>query len=296
MKRDVLGRDLGTGLGRGLEFLMSGSVDEPVSEGSVKLHEIDIDLINVNLSQPRKFFDDDSIGALAESIRNHGVVQPLIVSATDEGYIIVAGERRYRAAKLLELKSLPCIVIERSDRELLEISLIENIQREDLNPIEEAHAFKKLIDDFNMTQELLADKISISRAAVTNKLRLLKLPSIVQEYIINSDISESHAKILIGLKDDKLQIEIANKIIDEGLNVRQTEKLIKFVLSNEVPAPVSLKLNNPYIADVKLKLEDFFGTKISINDKKNKGSIKIEYYSDEDLSRILSLMGIDNKN
>lgn len=281
-------------LGKGLNSLIPSYIKNN-NNLNTTLHEIDINSININVNQPRKFFDEDSIISLSESIKTHGVIQPLIVSLVNGSYVIVAGERRYRAAKYLNFKFLPCIIIEKSDREILEISLIENIQREDLNPIEEARAFKKLIDDFNMTQELLSNKLSISRTSVTNKLRLLKLPNIVQEYLINYDISESHAKILLALKNEQLQIEISNKIIDENLNVRQTEKIVQSIV-NPIIKPLINNKQDSYISDIKLRLEDFFGTKVSVNNKKNKGNIKIEYYSNEDLYRILGLINLEYKN
>lgn len=282
-------------LGKGLNSLIPDYVGSSYGKQKSGVHEISIDLIKINANQPRKFFDEDNIVSLSESIKTHGIIQPLIVSFIGGSYLIVAGERRYRAAKYINMEVLPCIVVEKSDRELLEISLIENIQREDLNPIEEAKAFKKLIDDFNMTQELLSNKLSISRTSVTNKLRLLKLPSIVQEYLISNDISEGHAKILLSLKNEQLQIELSNKIIDENLNVRQTEKIVQHIV-NPIIKPLIASNQDSYISDIKLKLEDFFGTKVSVNNRKNKGNIKIEYYSDEDLYRILSLINLEYKN
>ncbi len=284
------------GLGKGLSSLIPNY--DNVNNSSQKKEvnnfiNIDINLIEANINQPRKYFDEDNIISLSESIKNHGIIQPLIVSEINNKYLIVAGERRYRAAKHLGLSKLPCIIIEKSDEEILEISLIENIQREDLNPIEEARAFKNLIDNFNITQETLSQKLSVSRSAVTNKLRLLKLCNVVQDYILNEEISEGHAKILVSIKDEQLQIEIANKIIDENLNVRQTEKLIQMLNKEDsIPKEEFIKTNDPYIINLKNQLENYFGTKVSINNKKNKGNIQIEYYSAEDLNRILSLISL----
>ncbi len=284
------------GLGKGLSSLIPNY--DNVNNSSQKKEvnnfiNIDINLIEANINQPRKYFDEDNIISLSESIKNHGIIQPLIVSEINNKYLIVAGERRYRAAKHLGLSKLPCIIIEKSDEEILEISLIENIQREDLNPIEEARAFKNLIDNFNITQETLSKKLSVSRSSVTNKLRLLKLCSVVQDYILNEEISEGHAKILVSIKDEQLQIEIANKIIDENLNVRQTEKLIQILNKEDnIPKEEFIKANDPYIINLKNQLENYFGTKVSINNKKNKGNIQIEYYSAEDLNRILSLISL----
>lgn len=284
------------GLGKGLSSLIPNY--DNINNSSQKKEvnnfiNIDINLIEANVNQPRKYFDEDNIISLSESIKNHGIIQPLIVSEINNKYLIVAGERRYRAAKHLGLSELPCIIIEKSDEEILEISLIENIQREDLNPIEEARAFKNLIDNFNITQETLSKKLSVSRSSVTNKLRLLKLCSVVQDYILNEEISEGHAKILVSIKDEQLQIEIANKIIDENLNVRQTEKLIQMLNKEDsIPKEEFIKTNDPYIMNLKNQLENYFGTKVSINNKKNKGNIQIEYYSAEDLNRILSLISL----
>lgn len=249
---------------------------------------INTELIYANINQPRKHFNDSSLHELSESIKIHGIIQPLIVSESNGRYLIIAGERRYRAAKIIKLDKIPCIIVEKSTNEILELSLIENIQREDLNPIEEARAFKNLIDNFNITQECLSEKLSVSRTFITNKLRLLKLSSIVQDYILNEDITEGHAKILAGIKDEHLQIEISNKIIDEDLSVRQTEKLIQSLYSK--PKEKINYKNDIYINNLKINLENYFGTKVSIHNKKNKGNIQIEYYSIEDLNRILDLI------
>ncbi len=279
-------------LGKGLSSLIPNYETNKFSPSKYNHVDIDINLIKVNLNQPRKFFNEDSIIALAESIHAYGIIQPILVSEIKDKYLIIAGERRYRAAKHLNLSKVPCIIIEKSDQEMLEISLIENIQREDLNPIEEAKAFKNLINNFGLTQEDLSKKLAISRSVITNKLRLLKLSNVVQDYIINEEISEGHAKILAGIKDEKLQIEISNKIIDESLNVRQAEKLIQDLNSTYKTHSITQNIN-PYILNIKSKLENYFGTKVLIMNKKNKGSIQIEYYSNEDLNRILNLMYTD---
>lgn len=273
-------------LGKGLNSLIPNYEDKYNSTNGYI--NIDMNLIYPNENQPRKFFNDDSLTELSESIKIHGVIQPIIVSEIDNGYMIVAGERRYRASRMINLEKIPCIIIEKSSDEILELSLIENIQRDDLNPIEEARAFKKLMDNCSLTQDDLSKKLSISRSVVTNKLRLLKLSSIVQEYIINEDISEGHAKIIAGIKDESLQIEISNKIINDDLSVRQTEKLIQSLNNKDKTE----KLDSPdaYITNLKANLESYFGTKVSINNKKNKGDIRIEYYSVEDLNRILDLI------
>lgn len=284
------------GLGKGLSSLIPNynepsSFKNDIKKTDFNYVDIDINLIQPNINQPRKFFDDDNIQDLSQSIKNHGIIQPLIVSEVDGKYLIVAGERRFRASKLLGFKKLPCIVVEKSNQEIIEISLIENIQREDLNPIEEAKAFKNLLNNFNISQEDLSKRLSISRSAISNKIRLLKLCNVVQEYVLNEEISEGHARVLVGIKDESLQIEISNKIIDEDLSVRQTEKLIQSLNKpkNEITNTI-IKNSHPYIINLKSKLENYFGTKVLINDKKNKGNIQIEYYSNEDLNRILGLI------
>lgn len=284
------------GLGKGLSSLIPNynepsSFKNDIKKTNFNYVDIDINLIQPNINQPRKFFDDDNIQDLSQSIKNHGIIQPLIVSEVDGKYLIVAGERRFRASKLLGFKKLPCIVVEKSNQEIIEISLIENIQREDLNPIEEAKAFKNLLNNFNISQEDLSKRLSISRSAISNKIRLLKLCNVVQEYVLNEEISEGHARVLVGIKDESLQIEISNKIIDEDLSVRQTEKLIQSLNKpkNEITNTI-IKNSHPYIINLKSKLENYFGTKVLINDKKNKGNIQIEYYSNEDLNRILGLI------
>ena len=270
-------------LGKGLNSLIPNYENKNSDPNNYTL--LNIELLYANVNQPRKHFNDSSLHDLSKSIEIHGIIQPLIVSESNGKYLIVAGERRYRAAKIIKI---PCIIIEKSTDEILELSLIENIQRDDLNPIEEARAFKNLIDNFNITHECLSEKLSISRTSITNKLRLLKLSSIVQDYILNEDITEGHGKILAGVKDEHLQIEISNKIIDEDLNVRQTEKLIQSIFSKP-KEKINCK-NDVYINDLKLNLENYFGTKVSIHNKKNKGNIQIEYYSVEDLNRILDLI------
>ncbi len=284
------------GLGKGLSSLIPNyneisSLNNNNKKTNFNYIDIDISLIQPNINQPRKFFDDYNIQKLSESIKIHGIIQPLIVSENNGKYLIVAGERRFRASKLLGFSKLPCIVVEKSSQEIIEISLIENIQREDLNPIEEAKAFKNLLDSFNMTQDDLSKKLSISRSAISNKLRLLKLCSVVQEYVLSEEISEGHARVLVSIKDENFQIEISNKIISEGLSVRQTEKLIQSINKpkQEIDSTI-IKNSHPYIINLKSKLENYFGTKVLINDKKNKGNIQIEYYSNEDLNRILNLI------
>ncbi|MDP4177865.1 MAG: ParB/RepB/Spo0J family partition protein, partial [Bacillota bacterium] len=210
-------------LGKGLSALIPE--EESISNESIL--QISMNLIKPNSNQPRKKFDGDKILQLSESIKLHGVIQPIILQKTNYTYTIIAGERRWRAAKLIGLKEIPAIIMNLAENDMLEISLIENIQREDLNPIEEALAYKRLLDDFNLTQEELSKRIGKSRTAVTNVLRLLNLDDRVKEYLIDEVISEGHGRALLGVSDNDKQYLIAQKIIDDNLNVRQTELLIK---------------------------------------------------------------------
>jgi len=276
-------------LGKGLNALIpSESFEEPESEGSSIF--IPINKIKANDKQPRKYFDNEKISELSKSIINHGVIQPLILQKDGENYVIVAGERRWRASKLAGLKELPAVIMDASESELLEISLIENIQREDLNPIEEAKAYKKLISDFNITQEELSDRIGKSRTSITNTMRLLNLDDRVQNYIIEGVISEGHGRTLLAIESNEKQYELAQKVIDDKISVRELEKIIKSHNNVKEKKEVEKSSITPYYADLKEKLEGHFGTRVNIDKKKNKGKIEIEYYSDEDLERILEII------
>jgi ParB family transcriptional regulator, chromosome partitioning protein len=292
-----LNKKLG-GLGKGLGALIPEEYEEnkEASEETKNTKKISMNMIKPNENQPRRFFDQEKINLLAESIKEHGIVQPIVLKKDNENYVIVAGERRWRAAKLLGLKEVPAVVMELTDKEVLEISLIENLQREDLNPIEEALAYKRLIEEFDLTQEELGIKVGKSRTAVTNSMRLLQLDKRVQEYLIEGIISEGHGRALLAMHDGNIQYELAQKVIDEALNVRQIEALIK-KLSEEKKTGNNKKLNeinsNPYLNDIKYKLENYFGTKVSlVNNKNNKGKIEIEYYSQDDLNRILEMFNV----
>lgn len=275
------------GLGKGLGALIP---EEEILESN-GTHKISMNLIRANEEQPRKNFDEEKIEQLAASIKEHGVVQPIVLRKVDNTYVIVAGERRWRAAKSIGLKEIPAVVMELSDKQILEISLIENIQREDLNPIEEAYAYKKLIEDFKLTQEELSKRIGKSRTAVTNCMRLLNLDSRVQEYLIDGVISEGHGRALLSVNDKDVQYLIAQKIIDDSLNVRDTEKYIRN-LGKEPKKNKVYDNNNIFHIDIKEKLEGYFGTKVDLITKKNKGKIEIEYYSEDDLQRILDILNI----
>ncbi|GFR35097.1 ParB/RepB/Spo0J family partition protein [Thermobrachium celere] len=274
-------------LGRGLGALIP-EVEKNETEG---IKEVDINDIFPNEEQPRKNIDNEKIEQLAQSIKEHGIIQPIIVKKDGDFYKIIAGERRWRAARLAGLKKVPIIEKEISEKEAMEISLIENIQREDLNPIEEALAYKKLIDEFGLTQEELANRLGKSRPAITNSLRLLSLDKRVIDMILNQDITEGHGKIIAGIDDKDKQYEIAIKVVNEGLNVRQTEKLIQSinVIKNKKEKNNTKDI---YIKDIEERLKNIFGTKVSINKGRKKGKIEIEYYSDEDLQRILDLFNL----
>jgi ParB-like partition proteins len=277
------------GLGRGLGALIPEEVQEQKGTTS-----IDINLISSNDSQPRKHFDQEKIIELAQSIKEHGIIQPIVLTRNGENYTIVAGERRWRAAKSIGLKEVPSIVMELSDKQILEISLIENLQREDLNPIEEALAYKKLIYDFKLTQEELGNKVGKSRTTITNSMRLLNLDNRVQDYLIEGVISEGHGRALLGISDMEMQYNLSQRIIDEELSVREVEAIIKSIAKNNNEKENQSKNEvNPYLQDVKFKLENYFGTKVDVSsNKNNKGKIEIEYYSNEDLNRILEILNI----
>ena len=290
------------GLGKGLNALIPedtilSTLDTKVEKNKNIKEDgyilIDINLIKSNEAQPRKSFDDEKILELAESIKSNGIIQPLVVKKADNEYIIVAGERRWRAAKAIGIKEIPAIVMNLSEKQILEISLIENIQREDLNSIEEALAYKKLINDFNLTQEELSKRIGKSRVSITNTLRLLNLSEDVQQYIIEGVISEGHGRALLGITDSKVQCELAQNVIDENLSVRELELLIRKLKTSKTKSkPKKLNETNPYYKDVTYKLENYFGTKVNITNKNNKGKIEIEYYSEEDLQRILEIINL----
>ncbi|WP_440250666.1 ParB/RepB/Spo0J family partition protein [Clostridium sp.] len=287
------------GLGKGLNALIPEDtvILEP-KKGKDKNDDngyslIDINLIKSNESQPRKSFDDEKIMELAESIKSNGIIQPLILRKDKDEYIIVAGERRWRAAKYIGIKEIPSVIMDLTEKQILEISLIENIQREDLNSIEEAIAYKKLISDFDLTQEQLSKRIGKSRVAITNTMRLLNLSEDVQQYIIEGVISEGHGRALLAITDSKLQCELAQNVIDDKLSVRELEFLIRKLKTKSEPSKSKAKKEtNPYYKEVIERLENYFGTKVNVTNKNNKGKIEIEYYSEEDLQRILEIINL----
>ena len=279
---------LGKGLGKGLDSMIPEKIKstDPVM--------IDIQKVEPNREQPRKSFDEDSLLELADSIKQFGILQPLLVQDKKEYYEIIAGERRWRAAKLAKLSEVPVIIKELTDQEIVEISLIENIQRENLNPIEEAIAYKRLLEEFNLKQDEVAERVSKSRTAVTNSMRLLKLSDQVQQMVIDDMLTTGHARALLGIEDKDKQYSAAQKIFDEKLSVRETEKLVK-KLQNDKPAkpvkeePIDPKMDIIY-QDLEKKMKNILGTKVAIHKKTSKkGTIEIEYYSPEELDRIIEL-------
>lgn len=250
-----------------------------------------ISMIEPNREQPRKKFDEDALQELSESIKQYGILQPLLVSDKKDYYEIVAGERRWRAAKMAGLKEVPVVVKEFSTQEIVEISLIENIQREDLNPVEEAMAYKRLIDEFHLKQDEIAERVSKSRTAVTNSMRLLKLDSRVQQMMVDEMISAGHARAILAISDPEQQYNAAMKVFDEKLSVRETEKLVKSILTPTKKKPVvSNPTEDAIYENLEEKMKGITGTRVFIHRKKNnKGKIEIEYYSRDDLDRIIDL-------
>lgn len=291
------------GLGKGLDSLIpdNNSMKSVTSEKTVESKEdaaaksgvqvMKINEVEPNRDQPRKNFDEDALLELSDSIKQFGVLQPLLVRKREDYYEIIAGERRWRAAKLAGVKEVPVIEKEYTDQEILEIGLIENIQRENLNPIEEAIAYKRLLEEFNLKQDEVAERVSKSRTAVTNSMRLLKLSDKVQQMIIDDMISTGHARALLAIDDPELQYTLANKIFDEKLSVRETEKLVKEIKNPKKPKEKKPVANSFIYQDLEEKMKSVFGTKVSIASKgKGKGKIEIEYYSDDELEHLFDMM------
>jgi len=254
-----------------------------------------LDLVQPNKEQPRKTFDEEKINELAESIKNYGVLQPLLVQKNDSFYEIIAGERRWRAAKAAGLKEVPAVLKEYSKQEAMEISLIENVQRADLNPIEEALGYRQLIDEFGLTQEEIAVRVAKSRTAITNTMRLLKLDEQIQNMLVQGVITSGHARALLSLEDIQMQLKAAKEILDKKLSVRETERLVKRLQKEASGEKKEEKKKDETLALIYQDLEDrmksVMGTKVSIHNKdKNKGRIEIEYYSEAELERIVEMI------
>lgn len=262
--------------------------------------KININLIEPNKSQPRKQFDEEALQELSDSIKKYGVLEPLIVTKKDDYYEIIAGERRWRAARLAGLKEVPVVIREYTDKEIMEISLIENIQREDLNPIEEAQAYEALISQYNLKQEEVAERVSKSRSTITNSLRLLKLCEDVRQMVMYNMISTGHARALIPIEDPKLQYETAAIVYDQKLSVRETEAYVKSILEAKPEEEKAKKEPDKdlsvFYSDIENKLKSILGAKIAIKaSNNNKGKIEINYYSQDELDRITEMLYSINK-
>lgn len=295
-----------SGLGKGLDSLIpnknvksakpSVKADEKKATPKEEILEagpimVKINKVEPNRDQPRKDFDEDALMELADSIKQFGVLQPILVQKKKDYYEIIAGERRWRAAKLAGLKEVPIIVKEFTEQEIVEISLIENIQRENLNPIEEAAAYKRLLTEFNLKQEEVAERVSKSRTAVTNSMRLLKLDERVQQMVIEGMISTGHARALLAIEDGELQFQMATKIYNEKLSVRDVEKLVKNLGKEKTAKKEENTQQAAVFQDLEEKMKAALGTKVSINRKNNqKGKIEIEYYSMDELERLMEIL------
>ena len=295
------------GLGKGLDSLIPNAVGEAKVKKESKAESkeekredgketvVKITMVEPNRKQPRKNFDEDALQELADSIKQFGLIQPILVQDRKDHYEIIAGERRWRAAKIAGLKEVPVIIRNYSEKEIMEISLIENIQREDLNPIEEAQAYKRLLDEFHLKQDEVAERVSKSRAAVTNSMRLLKLGDEVQQMLIDDMISTGHARALLGIENKEEQYTIAQKIFDEKLSVRDVEKLVKNLnkpAKNPKKATSTDKTMEAIYLDLEEKLKNRLSTKVTVTSKGDgAGKIEIEFYNHEDLDRLMDLMG-----
>lgn len=274
------------GLGRGLDALfVDNSIEEISTANTVKLR---INEIEPNRDQPRKTFDEEALSELADSIAQHGVIQPLLVRPVSDGYQLVAGERRWRAARLAGLSEVPVVVKELSDSETMEIALIENLQREDLNPIEEAEGLQLLIGTYGLTQDECAKRVGKSRPAITNSLRLLNLPKELSELVKNSLLSTGHARALLPIGDKEKMVSLADEIIKKGLSVRETERMVKMMLKNmEAKAEKRVKKRDTYYDEVELALGETMGRTVKVFvGKGNKGTLEIEFFGKEDLAKI----------
>ena len=280
-------------LGRGLSALIPD-----ISTEIDKKDIITIDLKNIypNQDQPRRVFDEEKIKILSESIKNYGVLQPIVLKPDDKGkYMIIAGERRYRASKLARKSDIPAVIKDIPMKDIMEIALIENLQREELNPIEEALAYRSLIKNYEVTQEEISEAVGKSRPHITNTLRLLNLPQKIMDMIDQGQITAGHGKALLRVNDENLQLELANKVIAEELSVRATEALAKKICEDNIKeVHKRSKEKDVFIVDVEEKLRNIFGTKVNISKGKKKGKIEIEYYNEDDLNNIVSMLLEDN--
>ncbi len=284
------------GLGKGLDALIpskkeEGTPFEELTPGGIV--ELDITKIEPNQKQPRRFFQETALQELAQSVKQHGIIQPIIVKQEEGGqfYTIIAGERRFRAAKIAKLPTIPALIKEYTDLETLEIALIENLQRSDLNVIEEGLCYNRLIEEYNLTHDEIADKINKSRSSVTNCLRLLNIDTRVRPFIIDGSISPGHGKVLLSIEDKDLQFEVAEEIMEKGMSVRETEKYIKELKESKEKAPKEKTAFKEYTA-IQKDLETIFGTKTRIKERlgKGKGTIEISYENAEELDRLYLML------
>src|SRR5690554_6211993 len=275
------------GLGKGINALFPEIVDEKEEQ----VQQLNIDEIRPNPYQPRKHFEKEAIEELTASIKEHGVLQPIIVRKSIKGYDIVVGERRFRASKEANLKTIPAVVRDFTEEKMMEIALIENLQREDLNPLEEAKAYQKLIEHLKVTQEGLSKKLGKSRPHIANHMRLLQLPEDAQKLIAAGKLSMGHGRAILGLKRKEQIPTVIQKVVNEKLSVRQLEELVQ-KLNNNVPRETKQKkTSSPFIRESETTLKEFFGTNVQIKKGKKKSKIEIEFFSDEDLERIIHLIG-----
>ncbi len=282
------------GLGKGIGALFPTETLENLHTEDT-IEKIDLQKLVVNPFQPRKTFDDETIEELAQSIVEHGIIQPIVVRKKGKKYEIVVGERRYRAAKLANLLEIPAIVREMTEEQMMEVAILENLQREDLTPIEEAEAYQSLIEKLNFTQEELAKRLGKSRPHITNHMRLLQLPEDVRNMVNDGTLSMGHGRTLLGLKNKRRISEVAQKVIKLSLNVRQLEALIKQYneeVSRETEKPVK---KDVFVQATETQLREYFGTNVQIKKSKNKGKIEIEFYSEDDLERILEILQLEQE-
>ena len=282
-------------LGKGFQILMpdmnsdSNAANILTAETNASMHMLSVDEIMPGRYQPRSAFKQEKLDELISSIREKGVVQPVLVRRTDAGYELIAGERRLRAAKTLGLKTMPAIIKDVDDLNAMEMALIENLQREDLNPIEEAHAYQRLSQEFHFTQEQIAHAIGRDRASVANTLRLLNLPDKIQRLVSDDMIQMGHARALLAVPDERKQMRLCEKIINKGLSVREVEHMVRPHSQQRKQQPYSVA-RDPHTRTVEEELEKILGTKVSINHRKKRGKIIIDYFSLDDLNRIIELI------
>ncbi len=277
-------------LGRGLDALFATSGERPARSDAVM--QVPIERIIPNPHQPRSSFDQDKLEELAESIRTHGLIQPLVVTETVEGFVLIAGERRWRASRLAGLEQVPVIVKESTPQDMLELALIENIQRADLNPMEEAHAYRQLMDEFGLTQEEVAERVGKARSTVANLVRLLTLPDSIQIAVNDGRLSGAHARALLPLPTAEMQVGAMNQVVKLGLSVRQTETLVTNLMAESRPEPRPRKQLPPELIEIQDRFESALGTRVNIEKGEKGGRVIIHFYSDEDLDALFdSIVG-----